>query len=163
MTAGGLVPRRDLAAIWGFPPRQRERCVWIDGHARDHFDALAPLLAELRERYPRIGVVLTSGDAGVRRRLGSAFPDAAVHPPPRPSAPVLASFLKRLNVRLYVALQDHLPQTLALERSLERRSVPVVACTGRGSAPRPARCELLLEEAALSNAAACEMPSRGGP
>jgi 3-Deoxy-D-manno-octulosonic-acid transferase (kdotransferase) len=61
---------------------ERTPHIWAHGETIEAFTRAWPLLTALCKRYPRYRLLVTARSADTRRRLGAAFPDATVEPPP---------------------------------------------------------------------------------
>jgi hypothetical protein len=137
-----------IMARLGLPPAEPERALWVLGRDRASFEAFAPAIAAILQRYDRLRVLLSAPDADLRDWLATRFPSCRVLPPP--AAPGVGSYLKRCNIRVAAFLAPMNDAPRALLEGLRRRAITVLAVGARpGAAPAPrarlrASCELRL-------------------
>jgi len=128
MTTGEAVYAR-----LGLPARETERTLWVIGDDRAGFEAFAPTIAAVSNRYDRLRVLLSARDAALRGWLAERFPSCRVLPMPNGIAVV--SYLKRCDIRVAVFLAPVREAPRALIAGLRRRAITTVAVGDAGDPP----------------------------
>lgn len=98
----------------------------------DGFKRLAPLIAALRERYPRLPIALGVPDAGRFGDQRARMPEVEVLALPRNNRIAAMAFLSRAKVMLAAFVDGAGGGTEALIAALETRAAAVVAISLRG-------------------------------
>lgn len=148
-------------ARFGLPARETERSLWVIGDDRAAFEAFAPTIAAVSNRYDRLRVLLSARDAPLRRWLAERFPSCRVLPLPYGIG--VRSYLKRCDIRVAVFLAPVREAPRALVSGLRRRAISTLS-VGVGGAPPPlgphlaAVCEARIE---IDPAALPQAPSAG--
>lgn len=154
----------DGAAVYarlGLPARETERTLWVIGDERAAFEAFAPTIAAVADRYDRLRVLLSARDTALRDWLAERFPSCRVLP--LPCGIAVRSYLKRCDIRVAVFLAPVREAPRALISGLRRRAITTLY-VGIGGGPPPlgprlaAVCEARIE---IDPAAVPESPAAG--
>lgn len=117
--------RTRLAARFGFVDRSNSRTFWFMGSDPDDFANAAPLMEALRERYPRVRVLLITDRRDTAERLAASKPESWVMLKPVAAAGAARRMVKRLNPRLMILLNAAADDG-AVIAAAARRHVPVL-------------------------------------
>lgn len=144
-------------------PVEHQRTLWVIFSTAAALAAAAPILREMRQRFPRLAVIGTPrahGFAGAP----SAADAAAIVADPLPSAWRAASVLRRRNARLVLLLDGVATGEAALLRAARRRQIPVVllAASGAGLGRPTAGLLDLVERFIATDAAAASALAAAG-
>ncbi len=104
------------------------------GETQAAFEAVAPLLARLARGEQRVDCFLSAANATLRLWLEKRFAGFVVVPPPLGSGFAGANYLRRLKVRTVVLLETGTILSPAYAKNLEKRAIPLVLLSGRGTA-----------------------------
>ncbi|MGH7785753.1 MAG: hypothetical protein ACRERC_02745, partial [Candidatus Binatia bacterium] len=113
-------------------PAERPRTLWVIFSTSAALAAAAPLLREMRRRFPRLAVIATPRAAGAAA-APSDGDAAAIVADPLPSAWRAAGVLRRRNVRLLLLLDGLATGEAALLRAARRRQIPIALLAARGA------------------------------
>lgn len=132
----------------GLPARETERTLWIIGDDRAGFEAFAPTIAAVSNRYDRLSVLLSARDAALRAWLAERFPSCRVLP--LPCGLGVRSYLKRCDIRVAVFLEPVREVPRGLASGLRRRAITTLSGGVGGSPPQlgprlAAACEARIE------------------
>jgi hypothetical protein len=128
-----MAPLRRIRERLGLSGARPERTLWVMGGDLAAYEALAPVIAAMRERHPRTEILLTPGDAELRRRLAERFPSCAVLPPPVAAGPLVRIFIRNRNIRSAVLAEPREVPPAAVMRTLGRMAIAIVATTSGGN------------------------------
>jgi len=131
----------------GLPARETERTLWVIGDDRAAFEAFAPTIAAVSNRYDRLRVLLSARDAALRGWLAERFPSCRVLP--LPCGIGVRSYLKRCDIRVAVFLAPVREAPRALASGLRRRAITTLSVGVGGGPPLGPRlaavCEACIE------------------
>ena len=125
-------------SVWGWwrrPPRRRPagpagRVIWIHAVSLGEVVAVAPLVRELRERYPGYELIVSTVTETGREAVEQRLEGVAEHRYAPLDFPwVVNQVIDRLEPALYVFVETELWPNLL--RSLRRRNIPSILVNGR--------------------------------
>jgi 3-deoxy-D-manno-octulosonic-acid transferase len=132
----GLADRsywRGLAQRLGFGTSLRTPCLWLHAVSLGEMSAAAPLLRELRRRYPHLPLVVTTATPAGRARAETLLPTGAdIRFLPYDTPGSVQRFLARTQPRVAMIMETELWPNLL--RECERRGIPVLLASARLSA-----------------------------
>jgi hypothetical protein len=160
MMVAAVDPSNDHSAS---APAERQRTLWLICSTAASLAAAAPILQQMRERFPRLRVICTPRDRDQAASLRAGDPGTIVADP-LPSLWRAASVLRRHNARLVLLLDGVAPGEAALLRAARRRQIPVVllASSGVGLDERRAGLLDLVERFIATDAAALSALAAAG-
>ncbi len=105
------------------------RKFWVHGNDRHAFEAIGPTLNALRERFPRLELLVSAPNPALRQWLSETFADAQIVSPPWPIGVCVRRYMVGLRVRGLMLLgpRDHVGRSLIA--AAEHRGAPVVLLT----------------------------------
>ena len=121
---------RDFAERFGFGARTETSCLWVHAASVGEVQAAAPLIHQLRQRYPEIHLLVTTITPAGRNRVHALFNDqveARYLPLDLPGC--VRRFFDRTVPRLAIFFETELWPNLYLECA--RRRVPLVLASAR--------------------------------
>jgi 3-deoxy-D-manno-octulosonic-acid transferase len=116
----------------GFGPELDGPSIWVHGVSLGEITAAAPLVRELRARYPGTSLVLTTATPTGRARAIALYPQAAARYLPYDTLGAVQRFLRRTRPRLAVIMETELWPNLF--EGCRRGGIPVVLANARLSA-----------------------------
>ncbi|HEX4240693.1 MAG TPA: 3-deoxy-D-manno-octulosonic acid transferase [Steroidobacteraceae bacterium] len=116
----------------GFGPVLGGPSIWVHGVSLGEVTAAAPLVRELRARYPGTPLVLTTATPTGRARAIALYPQAAARYLPYDTLGAVQRFLRRTRPRLAVIMETELWPNLF--EGCRRGGIPVVLANARLSA-----------------------------
>jgi len=108
------------------PSAERPRSLWVIGSTAASFAAAAPILRQMRERFPRLRVICSPREAALAAWLRAHDAATAIVAPPPGSRWRVAGVLRRRNARLVLLLDGVASAEAALLRAARRRHLPIV-------------------------------------
>ncbi len=133
---------RILNAFWqslGFAPRRKGKSVLVWGADLDAFTRVAPILAELARRNPRVNLYRVSPSPAVRARLAGGESTADALAPPAPFGPAMRLFLERPRAQLLLLAGE--PDRWAARLIEQAAALDIAVVAVGGPADRPGSSE----------------------